>query len=398
MASARLVRCRCVLVVAGLAVGAALGQQRPHNPKQSGGATSIGLTPAPRPSHPVGLKRLVTWLTRELKLSERQQEEVRRIAKELMDVYSDSEQREVRLQELKNQIDEAKDAGDQARIEQLREQLRRLRSRNFQQDLIDHIKPILTADQIERLEQMPLGRASVRPKRGKPDQLQDVRRLRRELKLTPEQKKQFDAFYKELTDRLDHPELSDDSLVSLVEQLQQATEAGDKQRISELRKDLNTARKLTRQRAFDHFYQQLMPILSDQQREIVERVRSGRSGRQRELDARRLLAIARRLDLRPDQRRTLHELERETRKALREVRRDRAARRKLAEEVEKKIREMLDEQQTARFDELLERYRSDRRSGGQVKVRGRRSTPARAATGAGEETSSSEPGGKEQTP
>ncbi len=360
------------LLIATPWVGA---QQKPRKGAQSG-ATAIGLTPAPGPKRAGNVKGLITWLTRELDLTPEQQQQIRRLAKELVAVYSDGEQREVRLQELKNQIQEARQAGDDQRVDQLREQLRRLRSRNFQQELIERIRPLLTAQQQQRLEQMPLGRTSVRPQRGRPDQLHDIRRLRRELKLTSEQKKQFDEFYKELTDRLERPELSDDSLVALVEELQQAAEAGDKQRISELRKELNSARKLTRQRAFDHFYEQLMPILTDPQREIVQRVRSGRTGRP--LDARRLLALARRLDLRSDQRRALHDLERETRQALREARRDRAARRKLAEEVEQRIRELLDDKQTARFDELLERYRSDRGTG-RVQVRGRKAKPARAA-------------------
>ncbi len=395
MSARRLTRGSLILGV-WIAVSLAPAQQAPKHKGQGG--TSIGLTPAPKPKRSRGVKGLVTWLTRELQLDARQQEQVRKIAKELMDVYGDPEQREIRMQELKNQIDEAKDAGNEQRISELREQLRRLRSRNFQEDLVERIRPVLTAEQLDRLEQMPLGRAQVRPKRGRPDQLQDVRRLRRELKLSTEQKKQFDEFYKELTERLDHPELADDTMVALIEELQQASESGDTQRIAEIRKELNAARKLTRERAFEHFYEQLMPILTDEQREIVERVRSGRDRGRRQLDARRLLAIARRLDLRPDQRRALHELERETRDALREARRDRQARRRLAEEVEKKIRELLDEKQTARFDELLARYRGDRRSG-DVGVSGRRAQPAKAAPGGSEAAPRKEGGGKgDETP
>lgn len=394
--SARLLMRGSLILGVCIAAGSAPAQQPPKHKAQGG--TSIGLTPAPGPKRARGVKGLVTWLTRELQLDARQQEQVKKIAKELMAVYGDSEQREIRMQELKNQIDEARDAGDEQRISRLREQLRRLRSRSFQEELVERIRPVLTEAQLDRLERMPLGRARVQPKRGRPDQLQDVRRLRRELELSAEQKKQFDAFYKELTERLNHPELADDSMVALIEELQRATEAGDRQRIGEIRKELNAARKLTRERAFEHFYEQLMPVLTDEQREIVERVRSGRDRGRRQLDARRLLAIARRLDLKPDQRRALHELERQTRDALREARRDRQARRKLAEEVEKKIRELLDEKQTARFDELLARYRSDRRSG-EVKVRGKAGKPARAASGGDEKTGQPELGGKgKETP
>ncbi len=304
----------------------------------------------------------------------------------------------MKIQQVQVALEEAEEAADEQRVKELRRRLNRLKSGNPMGELFERIGPLLTDEQRKRLEKIRPRRDHRPPPiiRGSTDPVARIRRLRSRLELTPDQQQLFDRLLSDLTERLKGPEQLTDQKLRIVEAVQEAVEAGDEQRITELREQLAALRRAARQEVIDQFYSQLMPILTDEQRQIVERARRGHA-RSRTIDARRLLALARRLDLRPEQRRELREIERRMRQALRQAGRDRAARQQVAEAVEKDIRAMLDEPQTARFDELLARYRSDRRSSG-VTVRGRAAGRRRAAPGATPQSRPAESGQSEETP
>ncbi len=345
-------------------------------------------------------QRLAKWLSRQLKLTAEQQKKVEKIVREVVELYRDPQAKAMRAEQLRAELDEAQDAGDPQRAEELRRALQRLDSNRPMSEVLSRIRPILTDEQRERLDQITHRGKTRAPAIVRPGSspLARMKQLRKRLKLNPDQDEVFDRLLTQLSEQLKRPELSQERILQIVEELQQATEAGDEARVAELREQLSSAREEARQRAIEQFYSQLLPVLTDEQRQIVERHRKRSQQPGRTIDARRLLSIARRVGLDPDQRRALHEIERDTRQALREAGRDRDAREKVAKQVEKKIRELLNDEQTARFDELLERYRSDRRTGGQVKVRGRRNAPARAAAGTHEPTSSPRQGGDDETP
>lgn len=217
----------------------------------------------------------------------------------------------------------------------------------------DELKPILSEEQAAKLDDM---RAEMR-RRG-PDRGGMSRRiideLPAELQLDDQQRTQFDDLAETLRR---HEREQFESARPLFEQMREARDAGDDERVQALREEMERSRR-DREAPLNQFFDELDGILRADQKQRLAEYReelSNRDRRDASTDVRSILRAARRLDLTDEQKDALRDLEREVTDQAREVRGDREAAAKLAAEVKDRISKLLDDEQRAQFDDSLRR-------------------------------------------
>jgi (p)ppGpp synthase/HD superfamily hydrolase len=151
----------------------------------------------------------------------------------------------------------------------------------------------------------------------------------------------------------------------LMDEMRAAQEAGDQERVEELRQKLDEARP-SQEAMFEAFFVELEGTLTEEQlarlttfREQLTTGSRGQAGGAG--DVRDVLRAAKRLTLSDEQKAKIREIERETIGAYRKLaRRDKEAQASLANEVKAEIARVLDAEQVKEFEQALERSEGSR--------------------------------------
>lgn len=355
---------RTVALLAACIVAAALGQpQAQERPRQ-------GRAPQPRAREHRRADQPGAWIARiraQLELDEKQQVEFDRIADKLRKKGGLGAHMK-RQRALMEEMQRARKDGDDERAAEIRAELaemrREARGKSPALELLDKLEHagFLRDEQLEKLAEIrELLAARRRPgDRGPAGRvLAQVRQLREELRLTPEQAEEYDRLSAKLREALrpgaaDHKETE-----KIVRQIMEAAEAGDTERIKELRKQMPDPGRRT-QEAVARFLEEVEPILQPEQVRTLRRFRQRIGGSSEQSGLQAMFRAVRQLDLDEQQRARLRELQRETHRAAREVRRDPQALAQLTAEVRDELRDILTDEQVAEFDKWFEGRGSDK--------------------------------------
>jgi hypothetical protein len=167
--------------------------------------------------------------------------------------------------------------------------------------------------------------------------------------------------------------------------MREAREAGDDERVAELREQLEQTRP-SQEALVEGLFEDLEDILTEEQLARLAEFRKSLDGpagpgkRGEAGSVRDVLRAVKRLKLNSDQKEELREIERDAIRAYREIsRKDREEQATLAREVKAEIMEILDEDQGQEFEQQLRRVvggrrgeRDQRRERGERRDRGRR--------------------------
>ena len=170
------------------------------------------------------------------------------------------------MREMRQQIREAEENGDEALSEELRGQLpERLegRRRNPMAGLLDEIEPHLRSDQLNRLEELREETASPQER---------MERLAEQLDLDEQQRPVFDGIADDTRERFREQGRRMRDMRSVFRQIRQAREAGDDETADELRLQVTEARGQFGT-IIDDFFTEVEPILRDDQIEILDGAR-----------------------------------------------------------------------------------------------------------------------------
>jgi len=273
--------------------------------------------------------------------------------------------------EVMRQMREAQQAGDDAKVQELRDQMRARGQARMQamQQFVAEVEPMLDADQKATLQEVRQRFQNMGRGRGNPMQVLD--QLPEQLGLTPEQKTQFDTLAAEQRDRMAKARESMRELGPLWQELRQARENGDEQRAAELQAQIDAKRPQPPN--FDEFFAKLEPILTDAQKaklaEVRQQFQGGPGGRNArgaatELDVRTLLRVARQLELNDQQKEQLRTIGRDGQRDERAAA-DATARAASVQQTKARISEILDAKQKADFErQLSQNGRQGRQRGG----------------------------------
>jgi Spy/CpxP family protein refolding chaperone len=319
----------------------------------------------------------------ELGLDDEQRAQFEDIVAEFRERMTEARRGGEGMRELFEQMREAREAGDEERMQELRAQFRERRGAGGQlmDQFFDDVEGILREDQVPKLQELR-SRFAERM-RGRGDPMAQLRDLRERLKLDEEQQTQFDDLLAELREQGGQRRQRMQDMRPLMRELREAQEAGDEARVEELRAQLEELRP-QRGAWLDDFLTKLESILKEDQKAILAEFRQerGQRGERRgELDVRAIMAAAQRLDLDRDQRAELRGIMQEAMRAERELgRRDREGRAVLAAQTKKEVLAILDAEQGEQFERLLSqqgrRGRPERMGAGErVRERRRARTP-----------------------
>jgi len=228
-------------------------------------------------------------------------------------------------------------------------------------EFYDSVSKILRPDQQTKLDR--LRSASKLETQGRrPDAKGLVKRLRQQLGLSDEQAAQWDAMYAEVEGRRGGGgAVLDDETTELINQLREAIASNDTAKIEELRGKFKEKQdgQGSSDAAIHDFLDRVSEILTPTQQKQLAAARDkfaeNAEAAAGEIDARSLLALTRRIDLTPEQKAQVREIERSWRERSRELRRDRAATVALDDEVKAQVRDVLTPEQSAELDELIAR-------------------------------------------
>ena len=221
------------------------------------------------------------------------------------------------------------------------------------------VEAILRPEQVEKLRSW---RAEFSQRQGQRGQMRRaIDELPGELGLTEEQQGHFDEIVEqhrqEMRQRFE-------GMRDTMEAMRAAEEAGDEQKIAELRAQLDANRPDRGPEMLKDFFAKLEPILTDEQKPLLAAYQeklatmppAGPGGPPEAGDIRSLFRATRRLKLDADQEDQVRELEREIMRTEREARRASAEERAtLFAEAKNKVRALLSDEQKAELDQALER-------------------------------------------
>ena len=298
------------------------------------------------------------------------------------DIIADYTQRMQEQGEVFREIREANQAGDKERAAELRSELGELGGGrgNPMTRILDELEPILRQDQMEAFKQLRertsrggMGRDTGR--RGR----RGIDGLIEQLDLTEEQQREFVEIRRENSEQQRNRW---EDIRPLMDEMREAREAGDEQRLDEIRAQFEEMRAGNRRGGGNEvLLDALRDILDDDQRSILEEYREqnnrrfGRDDRRRrEPDVRSIIQAAKRLDLDSVQKDDLREIEQVAGREQREVRRDREALAELTARVRREIMDILDDDQKREFERAIER---NNRRGGDRRSRRDRDRPDR---------------------
>lgn len=291
-------------------------------------------------------------LADELELDEQQQAQFDQLVAEFREKAQQQRLNSADMEDLVQQMREARDAGDEQRIMELRDQMRALRGGGdpLRVQFLDEVEKILREDQLPRLVEFR-DRMAERERMGPggfggPMQGRMLERLKSELNLSEEQESQFD-----------------DLAAKLREEMRPGRDGGGFERMRE---------------SMEHFQAELRKILTPEQTQVLDEfsARMPGAGRGAALDPRGVIRAARRIaDLTEDQRDKLAAIEEDAQRAERDIGRDRAARAELAGSVRAQIVAMLTPEQKEAFERSLIGARPQRGDRDRQRDRDRDRTP-----------------------
>jgi hypothetical protein len=335
--------------LAGLIIGVlaapAWAQQETDRPRQPGERRG-----GPGGGRAVWGGRMFTRVANELDLDEEQRAEFDKIV---------AAHRE-RMREQGRRWMEVRQAirdGDEERAAQLRAELpERGGLGSGMVEVLDEIEPILREDQVATLweiqDRMQRRQEGWQSYRSVVDDLPD------ELKLDTTQREEFDRI---MESRRQQMRDRGSELRPLFEEMREASEAGDQERVEELRRQLEEARPDPAS-MLPGLFDELEGVLNDEQKERLAAFRErletgGADAEQREPeDVRNVLRAVRRLRLDSEQKSDIREIEREAVGAYRKIgRRNQEEQARLAVEVKKEILALLDAEQAEQFEQQLNR-------------------------------------------
>lgn len=315
------------------------------------------------------IERVAQQLVERLDLDEQQQAELQKLVEAHKAGSGNPEERGGQRRELAREIQEARRTGDEARVRELREQLRRQGRQSPVVDFLNDVEPMLREDQLDTFEQ--IRERYERMQGGRRDPLEVVAEMRTELELSDGAASAYDKLVEQLETGLQQRGPTDEQM-AIIQELREAAEAGDVERIRALSEEIRELREREggdgSRAALEQFFAGVSELVDGEQADIVARYREQLlPDREGATDARRILFVARRLDLSKEQRDQLAGIERDLRSRQRELRRDEAGLDKLNEEVAQQVRDLLNAEQQAEFDRLMERYeqRTNRGTPGQ---------------------------------
>jgi hypothetical protein len=304
---------------------------------------------------------IIARLNEELQLDEDQQAQLNEIA----------EAHRAKMRETGETWRAMRDAmreGDEQRAEELRAQLEETgRPWELFEDMLDEVEPMLDDEQHERFLEIRGEMEQRRERwRGRRERMERYREMTRELPdelgMDEEQRKQYEEFLgtwrEQFRERMREAR-------PLFDQMRQAREAGDEQRLEEIRNRLEEMRP-DEDSLSSEFFDKVEELLRDDQKRVltVYRAEMGmleRGQRADPGDIRVILAAARRVRLSDEQKKDLRAIRREAITEARKIsRKDKVGQTRLANEVKKRILSILDEEQTGQFEENIEHY--ERRS------------------------------------
>lgn len=235
-------------------------------------------------------------------------------------------------------------------------------------EFYDSVAKILRPDQEVKLDRLRSA-DQLQTQSRKPDTKAFLKRLRQQLGLSDDQQAKWDALYADLEQKQQGRQTPDAETMELIDQLREAIANNDTAKIEEIRGQFKN-KQGSPETAMNEFLDQVNEFLSPtQQHQLAsarERFASNQTKQAVDVDARTLLALTRRIDLTPEQKAQIREIERSWREQSRAARRDREALVALDNDVKTQIRGVLTEAQNAELDELAARE-------------GGRSTPRRRA-------------------
>ena len=140
--------------------------------------------------------------------------------------------------------------------------------------------------------------------------------LMRQLELNPDQRENVRGLIDAILDSGAEQDISLEEIYSLMAQVQEAEAAGDKDRITELTKELRSRGK--KPENYDEFFMNLERLLTDQQKKLLKEARArlerNPSGALRPVD---ILRAAEKLDLNEEQRKHVEQVRQTARHSLR---------------------------------------------------------------------------------
>jgi hypothetical protein len=349
--------------------GQAADQQRPERPgrRERGMAGQRGGRDRQR-----GGDRMFARIADELELDAEQRARFEEIA---------AKQRE-RMSELEDRWREAQEAGrngDEEQAAQLRAELREARGpESGLAEALEELEPILRDDQLSKLWELQDRMQSRQNDRDRYRRITEE--LPDELGLSDEQR---DEFQELLRTQREQRRVGWGDIRPLMEEMRAAREAGDDQRVQELRRQLEEARP-SQEAMFEGLFKELQDMLTEEQLQRLvafreELTTGGRGGQGGPEDVRNVLRAVKRLRLEDDQKEKIREIEREAIGAYRKIsRQDKDEQTALATETKAEIMKVLNEEQGKEFENALKRVSGGRGDREQRRDRGeRRERPRR---------------------
>jgi hypothetical protein len=307
-------------------------------------------------------------LGKQLELDGTQQAEYEQIVAVYREKMAAQRQGQAEASELVRKMREARQAGDDEQVRQIREQMRKRRAAGgaeVMQSFFDDVEKILRDDQKEKLGTLR-ARPSLASPRGEPGPRpfvapeRQIAQLRERLQLSDEQAAKFDALAGNLKQELGGEGRG--SIADLMQQLREAHVAGDREEVQRIRQSLG-ARRGEVEKSLSAFAAQVEPTLSDEQKDcLVEfREQAMRGGGMRSAadaaalrsDPRMLLRAVRRLDLTPEQKDEIRAVESNVSRELRSAGRNGAA--AVRADLDKQLRAILTSDQNKELDAILAR-------------------------------------------
>ncbi len=316
-----------------------------------------------RPGLPISIDDVAERLATQLNLTAEQRQKYDALVTKYRSQEGEAPERSEKMRELAVQFREARRSGDTQRSEEFARQMRELgagRGQVFRQ-FMQELEPILQPEQVEQLHQFrDRMRRDMAGPPGMAGMFELMQRLPDELQLTEEQRAQVQQIAEEFRSSMRPSPEQREKVGALVEQLREAREAGNADRVAELEQQLQQLRPAPPdpQAMFDR----IAEVLTADQKEKFAQLRAEyvpvgprmQRERERTLDAKQVIDAAKKLELKPEQRSSLKDIARETKVAIDKVGNDTEAKAKLAQDVKARIVALLDAKQAEQFDKLLQ--------------------------------------------
>lgn len=329
-----------LVVVLGVTAGA---QENAERPQRRG-----GWGPGPNAGPRGGGERMYDRIASELELDEEQRAR-------FDEITAGQRERMRGMGERWREMREAQEAGDEERVAQLRAQMGEGRGMDTGLvEALDELEPILRDDQVAKLWEI---QDRLQSRDAERSRFMAIRELPDELELDEQQRQEYEEILRSGRERMRG---RFEEMRPLVEEMREAAEAGDEERVAELRRQMEEARPDSGS-MFDGFYEELEKILNEEQikrlAEFRQRVEGGGPDEKRgPADVRDILRAAKRLRLDGEQKEGIRDIEREAIGAFRKIgRRDKEGQAGLAADVKADIIELLDAEQVEQFEEQLKR-------------------------------------------